>query len=145
MPLINCKVCFELNWIENWILSNAGKSAKLEITDAKLHVPIVTLSTKDSANLRKQLNEEFKRFFYWNRYETKAVAVIEKGKYLYELLNASFHGVGRLFVRAYVIAAGAKDDEADIRNNKKYFLLGGEIKNYNVLMEGVYIINQLMI
>ena len=44
-----------------------------------------------------------------------------------------------------LIAAGAKNDEAGIRNNKKYFLLGGEIKNYNVLMEGVYIINQLMI
>ena len=66
MPLINCKVCFELNWIENWILSNAGKSAKLEITDAKLHVPIVTLSTKDSANLTKQLNEGLKRSVYWN-------------------------------------------------------------------------------
>ena len=47
MPLINRKVCFELNWIENCVLSNVGKSAKLEITDAKLHVPIVTLSTKD--------------------------------------------------------------------------------------------------
>ena len=66
MPLINCKVCFELNCIENCILSNAGKSAKLEITDAKLHVPIVTLSTKDSANLTKQLNEGLKRSVYWN-------------------------------------------------------------------------------
>ena len=101
MPLINHKVCLELNWIENCIFSNAGKSAKLEITDAKLHVPIVTLSNKDSANLRKQLNEGFKRSVYWNRYETKPVAVIEKGKYLYELLNASFHGVRRLFVSAY--------------------------------------------
>ena len=80
MPLINCKVCFELNWIENCILSNAGKSAKLEITDAKLHVPIVTLSTKDSANLTKQLNEGFKRSVYWNSYETKPGKVIEQTK-----------------------------------------------------------------
>ena len=48
MPLINCKVYLELNWIEDCILSN---SAKFEIADAKLHVPIVTFSTKDSANL----------------------------------------------------------------------------------------------
>ena len=53
MPLINCKVYLELNWIEDCILSSAGDSAKFAITDAKLHVPIVTLSTKDSANLTK--------------------------------------------------------------------------------------------
>ena len=46
MPLINWTVYLELNWIENCILSSAGDSAKLEITDAKLHVPIVTLCTK---------------------------------------------------------------------------------------------------
>ena len=64
MPLINCKVYLELNWIEDCILSSAGDSAKFAITDAKLHVPIVTLSTKDSANLAKQLNEGFKRSVY---------------------------------------------------------------------------------
>ena len=64
MPLINCKVYLELNWIEDCILSSAGDSAKFAITDAKLHVPIVTLSTKDSANLTKQLNEGFKRSVY---------------------------------------------------------------------------------
>ena len=55
MPLINCKVFLEINWIEDCILSSAGNTAKFEITDAKLHVPIVTLSTKDSVNLTKQL------------------------------------------------------------------------------------------
>ena len=45
-PLINCKVYLELNWIEDCILSSAGNSANFETTDAKLHVPIVTLSTK---------------------------------------------------------------------------------------------------
>ena len=49
MPLINCNAYLELNWIEVCILSSAGNTAKFAITDAKLHVPIVTLSTKDSA------------------------------------------------------------------------------------------------
>ena len=30
---------------------------------AKLHVPIVTLTTKDNVNLTKQLNDRFERFF----------------------------------------------------------------------------------
>ena len=45
MLLINCKIHLELNWIENCILFNAGDSAKFKITDAKLHVSTVTLST----------------------------------------------------------------------------------------------------
>ena len=47
MPLISCKVYLELNWIEECILSSARNTAKFAITDTKLHVPIVTLSTKD--------------------------------------------------------------------------------------------------
>ena len=60
MPLISCKVHVELNWIEDCILSSAGNSLKFKITDAILHVPIVTLSTKDNVNLTKQLNNLFK-------------------------------------------------------------------------------------
>ena len=54
MPSKNCKVHLELNWIEDCILTSAGSSAKSEITDARSHVPIVTLSTKGSENLTKQ-------------------------------------------------------------------------------------------
>ena len=135
MPLINCKVYLELNWIEDCILSSAGDTAKFAITDAKLHVPIVTLSTKDSTNLTKQLSKGFKRSVYWNSYETRPAKVIKQGKNQYELLNASFQGVGRLFVLAYAIAAGAENNEADIKENKKYFLPRGEIKNCNVLID----------
>ena len=135
MSLINCKVFLELNWIEDCILSSAGNSAKFEITDAKLHVPIVTLSTKDSVNLTKQLSEGFKRSVYWNSYQTKPKKVIEKEKNIYELLNASFQGVRRLFVLAYVVAAGAANDVAGIKDNKKYFLPKGDIKNYSVMID----------
>ena len=72
------------------------------------------MSTKDFANLAKQLNEGFKRSVYWNSYETKPAKVIEQGKNIYELLNASFQGVKRLFVLAYFIADGG-NDEAGIK------------------------------
>ena len=61
MILINCKVHLELNWIEDCILSIAGDPEKFNITDAKLYVPIVTLSTKDNVNLTKELNDGFKQ------------------------------------------------------------------------------------
>ena len=59
----------------------------------------------------------------------KACKGNRKRKNLYELLNASFQGVRILFLLACFIAAGAANDEAGIKNNRKYFLPGGEIKN----------------
>ena len=119
IPLINCKVHLELNWIEDCILSNDGDSAKFKITDAKLHVQIVILSAKDNANLTKQLSDGFKRCVYWNSYQTIPAKVIEKGINIYELISVSVQDVKRLFALAYFIAAGANaDEEADIKDNK---------------------------
>ena len=131
MPLINCKVYLELNWIEDCILSSAGDSAKFAITDAKLHVPIVTLSTKGSENLTKQLNEVFKGSVYWNSHETKLAKVIERGKNIYELLNASFQ-----------VLKDYGNDESGIKRNKKYCFSRGEIMNCKVLMEEMFMIKQ---
>ena len=122
-------------------MSSDVNSSKFAITDTKLHVPIVTFSTKDSANLAKQLNEGFKRSVCWNSYETKPSKVIEKRKNLHELLDASFQGVKRLFVLAYFYdappaAGGNTDDTAGIKDNRKYFLRRREIKNYNLLIDG---------
>ena len=64
IPFINCKIHLELNWIEDFILSSAGESAKFKITDARLHVYIVTLSTKGNVNLTKQLSNAFERLVY---------------------------------------------------------------------------------
>ena len=143
MPLINCKIYLELNWIENCILSSAGDSAKFTITDTKLHVPIVTLSTKDSNNLAKQLNEGFKRSVYWNSYETKPAKVIKQGENLYELLNTSFQGVKRLATTAGNNLPPV-DETAGTKNNKNFFLSRGEIKNYNGLIEGRIFYDQLI-
>ena len=78
MPLINCKIHLELNWIEDCILSSDENSAKFTITDAKLHVPIITLSIKDNVNLTKQLSDGFESSVYWNSYQTIPVKVIKK-------------------------------------------------------------------
>ena len=129
MPLINCKVYLELNWSDDFILSSDGDTIKFAIADTKLHIPIVPLSTKDSANLVKQLNDGFERSVYWNSYETKPVKVIKQGKNSQELLNASLQGVKRLFVLTYAIDAPAAgdnlppvDETAGIKNNKKYLV-----------------------
>ena len=51
-------------------VNNTGAdSATFKITDAKLYVPIVTLSIEDNAKLSKLLGEGFKRSIYWNKYK----------------------------------------------------------------------------
>ena len=89
MLLINCRVHLELNWIEDFIFSSTGDSAKLEITDAKLHIPIVTLSTKNRVNLKKQLNECFKRSVYWKSYKTKPAKYKKEKTYTNYLMHIS--------------------------------------------------------
>ena len=51
--VINCKTHLELNWIEECISLTAGDSTKFKIADAKLHVSVATLCTKDNVNLQK--------------------------------------------------------------------------------------------
>ena len=62
MLLVNCKIDLKLTWHKDCMIScldaaDARNPVSFMITDTKLYVPIVTLSTKDNTNLSKQLNE----------------------------------------------------------------------------------------
>ena len=50
MLLINCKVELSLKWYEEYLITVAT-TATFKITDAKLYVPIVTLSIEDNGKL----------------------------------------------------------------------------------------------
>ena len=51
MPLINCEVNLELTWSKDCVSTNSTGEGKFAITETKLYVPVVTLSTKDNAKL----------------------------------------------------------------------------------------------
>ena len=96
MLLIKCKVELSLNWIENCMLTTAANANKVifKITDAKLYVPIVTLSVEDNSTLSKLLNAGFKRPIYWNEYKVTLnkiveIAVANRKKYIRELLDST--------------------------------------------------------
>ena len=79
MPLINCEICLILTLPENCVLTikatrdanpdvnpaiaavNNPINAIFKITDTKLYVPVVTLSTKGDNNFLEQLKSGFKR------------------------------------------------------------------------------------
>ena len=51
MPLINCEVNLELTWSKDCVITNSTGEGKFEITEIKLYVPVVTLSTQDNTKL----------------------------------------------------------------------------------------------
>ena len=73
MPLINCEINLILTWFEDCILISAGiyiQVAKFAITDTKLYIPVVTLSTQENVKLLDQLTSGFKRIINWNKYHS---------------------------------------------------------------------------
>ena len=69
MPLINCEISFQLKWYKHssWFAA-ANQLPEIKITDTKLYVPIVTLSTLKQL---KQLESGFKRTVNQNKYQSK--------------------------------------------------------------------------
>ena len=51
MPLINCEVELILTWYKDCVITNSTGEGKFAITETKLYVPVVTLSTQDNAKL----------------------------------------------------------------------------------------------
>ena len=61
MYLINVELNPILTWYDKYVLSNDARATIFEMTDTKIYVPVVTLSTQDNAKLLQQLKSEFKR------------------------------------------------------------------------------------
>ena len=128
MPLINWEVNLELGWSKDCVITNSTGERKFQITQTKLYVPVVTLSTQDNAKLLQQLKSAFKRIINWNKYES-SVKTFAQNRYLSYLINPSFQGVNKLFVLSF-------QNENDRISHSTYYLPKVEIKDYNVMIDG---------
>ena len=71
MSLINCKVNLIITWSKDCVITSSTGEGKFKITDTKLYVPVVTLSTQDDAKLLQQLKSGFNITINWNRYKSE--------------------------------------------------------------------------
>ena len=129
IPLINCEVNLILTWFAICAIVStkvANQNATFAITDTKLYLPVVTLSTKDNARLLQQLKSGFKRVINWNKYFLKPELLAQNPK-LNHLVEQGFQGVNRLFVLAF-------ENDTQRTSAKGYNLPNVEIKNYNVMI-----------
>ena len=128
MPLINCEVNLILTWSKDCVITNSTGEGKFAITEIKLYVPAVTLSTKDNEKLLQQLKPGFKETISWNKYKS-SIKTFAQNRYLNYLVNPSFQGVNRLFVLPF-------ENENDRTSHSTYYLPKVEIKDYNVMIDG---------
>ena len=132
MPLINCKVELSLTWNSNCGLCTLAWASTFTITDAKLYVAIVTLSTEDSEKLSKLLSKGFTRPVYWNTYKVTAEKSHNVNVPTRDMTNSSCQGIKRLFVLAY--EGDANRVTAD--SHRRVLLPRLEVKNYNIEIDG---------
>ena len=105
LPLINCEVNLVLARSANCVIVStnvANKNETFAITDTKLYVPVVTLSTPDNAKLLQQLKSGFKRVINWNKYLSKP-ELLAQNPTLNHLVKPSFQGINRFFILAFEI------------------------------------------
>ena len=137
MPLINCEVNLILTWSSNCVLiANAiqNQAVTFAITDTKLYVPVVTLSTQKNTKFFQQLKSGFKRVIIWNKYLSKP-ELLAQNPNLNHLFELSFQGVNRLFVLAF-------ENDDDRISDDEYYLPTVEIKDYNIVINGENVFDQ---
>ena len=122
ISLFNCKVSLPLTWSKDCIILSKAKrdvvaatelsaanvsnvvpgvdvsatNATFKITDIKLYVPVVTLSTEDDDFL-EQLKSGFKRTIKWNKHISE-MTYQTKTNYLNYLIDPIFNEVNKLSV-----------------------------------------------
>ena len=103
------------------VITNSTGEGRFTITDTKLYVPVVTLSTQDNAKLLQQLKSGFRRTINWNKYQSDPKTYAQS-RYLNHLVNQSFRGVNRLFALPF-------ENEDDRTSYSNYYLPEVEIKD----------------
>ena len=143
IPLFNCEITLILSWYKEFVLVgrafrgptaaaanriNSPTTAKFEITDCKLYVPVVTLSDENDNKLLEQLKSGFRRSIKWNKYMSQ-LSNQNKNNNLNYLIDTTFSNVNRLFVLSF-------ENEDDRTSYYKFYVPSVEIKDYNVLIDG---------
>ena len=128
MSLINCEVNLILTWSSTCVITNSNGAGTFEITDTKLYVPVVTLSTEENIKLLQQLKSGFERVINWNKYLSKPESFRRNANLNY-LVEPSFQGINRLFILAF-------EGDTQRTSHSGYYLPNVEIKDYNIMTNG---------
>ena len=139
MAITHWEVNLILTWSTNCFIVSinvANQTATFAITDTKLYALVVTLLTRDNSKLLQQLKSGFKRVINWNKYLSKPEFLAQNPN-LNNLVEPIFQRVNRLFVSAF-------ENDTQRTSAKGYYLPNIEIKDYNVMINGENLFDQLV-
>ena len=109
----------------------APTGLEFKVTDAKLYVPVVTLSIENDIKLLQQLRSGFKRTITWNKYRSQ-MAIQPQNNNLNYLIDPTFTNVNRLFILSF-----SRNNENDNRDScMHYYVPNVRMKYFNVLIDG---------
>ena len=134
MPLINCEVNLILTWSSTCVITDSNSAGTFAITDTKLYVPVVTLSTQENTKFLQQLKSGFKRVINSNKYLSKPESFRRNANLNY-LVEPSFQGINRLFVLAF-------EGDTQRTSHSGYHLPNVEIKDCNIIINGENLFDQ---
>ena len=78
MLMINYEVNLILTWPSTCVITNSTGAGTFAITNTKLYIPVVTLSSQDNPKLLQQLKPGFKRTIIWNKYQSEPKIYTQK-------------------------------------------------------------------
>ena len=122
MTLINCEINLILTWPSPCVITNSTGAGTFAITDTRIYVPVVTLSTQENTKFLQQLKSGFKRVINWNKYISKSEPIAQNLN-LNHLVEPSFRRVNRVFVLAF-------ENDTQRTSHCGYYLPNSEIKDY---------------
>ena len=117
MPLINCEIEIDLTGSKYCVASQVSRTfravdpnadpveheavaattgATFQMNNAKVYVPIVTLSINDNIKFLENIRQGFKRTFSWNKYRSE-ITTQPKSNNLDCLINPTFQNTIRLY------------------------------------------------
>ena len=123
LPLISCEIEFDLRWERNCIITEISRifravdpntdpvvyelksqttTATFQINNAKLNVPVVTLSVNNNIKFLENMKQGFKRTISWNKYRAETTTQ-PKNNNLDYLIDPTFRNINRLFVLSFKI------------------------------------------
>ena len=141
--LINAEIELILKWSQNCVLTekatreeideeagppelpevlaiNTPSDLKVNITDCKCYVPVVTLQTEYENKLYEELKTGITIDFMWNNYRSQVINQTATNNLNY-LIDPTFNNVNRLFVLAF-------ENEDDRSSYSKYYTPADEKK-----------------
>ena len=151
LSLINSEIELDLKWTKNCVIAEVSRTfravdpnddpvvyelviatagATFQINNAKLYVPVVTLSVNDKIKFLENTKQVSKRAISLNKYRSEITTQPKNDNFDY-LIDPTFRNINSLFVPSFKNG----DDDPTRDYSEKYYIPLVEIRDFNALID----------